>query len=454
MVSIKYYKFNIMKKILFAFAILSFTAFSVQAQEDPAKAFKKANRALSAYNLDPTNNEDKLTEAQENIDIAVKGSEESTMAKVWLKCGEIYNALVSKETNMVYVQEDYVLSDAAEGNALMAMKAYKKAHELAEKKYEKKDALDGLRENANAFNLIGNMMLQGQKYQEALPSLLAVLDIQEIFNANGQEPVFAETADLDNHKFVTAFCANIAGEKDKSERLFKELYDAGSKEPAVYSTYFSILIDKEEEAAALAVMDKGKELFPGNTDLLFAEINYYLKEGKMDELVGKLQTAIEKEPNNVSLYSTLGSVYDNLFQRELEAGNEELATSNFNSALEYYNKALEIKPDFFDATYSIGALYYNKAAAYTKELVELESDYSREGLKKYEAKKEEVFSYFDESLPFFKKAEQMNPNDLNTLIALKEIYARKNELDISNEFKTRMDKVQNGGSNETPYFNE
>lgn len=441
-----------MKKILFAFAILSFTVSSLQAQEDPAKAFKKANRAVSAYNLDPTNNEDKLVEAEEAINIAVTGSEEKAMAKVWLKRGEIYNAMVAKEANMIYVQEDYQLSDKAEKNAMEALSSFRKALELAEKKYESKEALDGMRESANYFNVVGNTMLQNQRYNEAFGSLIAVLDIQQIFEKNEVEPVFENPDDLANHKFVTAFCANIAGEQDKSERLFKDLYDGDSKEPAVYSTYFSLLIDKGEKDAAMQVMEKGKSLFPGNTDLLFAEINFYLKEGKMDELVGKLKTAIDKEPSNVSLYSTLGSVYDNLFQREMEAGNEDGATTNFNNALEYYNKALEIKPDFFDATYSIGALYYNKAAAYTKELIELEDDYSREGLKKYEAKKAEVFSYFDDALPFFQEAEKMDPNDVNTLIALKEIYARKNDLEVSNEIKKRLDNVQNGGVNESSYF--
>ena len=46
----------------------------------------------------------------------------------------------------------------------------------------------------------------------------------------------------------------------------------------------------------------------------------------------------------------------------------------------------------------------------------------------------------------------MDPNDVNTLIALKEIYARKDQLDLSEEFKKRLDNVQSGGTNPTSYF--
>ena len=47
-----------------------------------------------------------------------------------------------------------------------------------------------------------------------------------------------------------------------------------------------------------------------------------------------------------------------------------------------------------------------------------------------------------------------DPNDLNTLIALKEMYARNSEYEISGEFKTRIEKVQNKEKIEKSYFKE
>lgn len=443
-----------MRKILIAFATLLMSASVLFGQEDPGKAFKTASRALSAYSLDQANNSAKLDEAMEAIEIAITGVVEQAEAKTWQKRGEIYNAAIAKDVNQIYTNSEHELDPKSAEYAMLAMESFRKANELAEKKYETKDAMTGLRNTVSYQNQIGNIMLQKQQYVEAYPSLQAVLTVQQVFEKAGEEPVFAKPEDLNNHMFVTAFCANVAGSKEDAMRLFKELYDAGYEEPAVYSSYFSLLLENNREEDALAVMEKGKELFPGNTELLFAEINYYLQQNRLDDLVGKLQTAIEKEPDNMSLYSTLGSVYDNLFQREAEAGNDEKASEYFDNALKYYNQALAKDPGFFDAVYSVGALYYNKAAALTKEMQELEEDYSREGLKKYEAKREEVFTFFDKALPYFKKAESINPNDVNTLIALKEIFARKDNLETSNEIKTRLENVQSGKMNESSLFNE
>jgi hypothetical protein len=43
---------------------------------------------------------------------------------------------------------------------------------------------------------------------------------------------------------------------------------------------------------------------------------------------------------------------------------------------------------------------------------------------------------------------------LNTLIALKEIYARKDDLEKSNVFKERIDRIQAGETIDEAYFDK
>ena len=78
----------------------------------------------------------------------------------------------------------------------------------------------------------------------------------------------------------------------------------------------------------------------------------------------------------------------------------------------------------------------------------------KKGQEKYDAMQKEVQQQFDDALPYFKRAERMNPSDLNTLIALKEIFARKQDYDTSNEFKDRFEKVKGGETIDTPFFKE
>ena len=57
----------------------------------------------------------------------------------------------------------------------------------------------------------------------------------------------------------------------------------------------------------------------------------------------------------------------------------------------------------------------------------------------------------DEWLPFL-KSRRLNHNHINTLIALSEIYARKDDLVTSVEMKRRLELVKNDGKNASPYF--
>ena len=202
------------------------------------------------------------------------------------------------------------------------------------------------------------------------------------------------------------------------------------------------MIESEtNEEEALSYLAAGRTKFPQNTGLLFAEINHYVKKGEMEKMIDKLETALELEPDNVSIYTTLGSVYDNLSTKSTEEGDKENAQVNFDKALGYFNKALELEPENFDAIYSIGALYYNAAANMTKEINEFANDFSKEGTKKYNEIKAVMDNKFEESLPYFEKAEKLNPNDGSVLQALSEIYARKNMLDKSVEYKERIEAL-------------
>lgn len=185
---------------------------------------------------------------------------------------------------------------------------------------------------------------------------------------------------------------------------------------------------------------------------MFAEINSYLKKGKLDELTDRLKQAIKQEPGNVGLYVTLGNVYDNLYQTMSKEKNDAKATEYFNEAKNYYEQATAKDPSNVDAVYSVGALYYNKAAIRTQEMNALPEDFSSAGLKKLKTLRDEVMLLFDQSLPYFQKAEGINPNDANTLIALNEIYARKEEEVLSAEFKKRLEVVKGGGKNPAAYF--
>lgn len=418
------------------------------AQEDPSKAYKKASRALGNYNLDQIANNADLDEAKTHIDIASAAEPTSMQAQTWITRGEIYNEICNRDLRNLMTNPKHKISFPEA--ALTANEAFNKAMTLQPKKWEVKDVMKGLFENSGHMNNYSAAMYEAQKYDKAYQGFNGLLQIHETLKANGQKsPLENDTKTLNDTRFAAAMSALNANMSDKAQPLFEVLYKEKYGAPEIYSALYQLNADKDINAA-YQYLEAGRMQFPDDIGLLYSEINHYLKINKMEALIDKLKVAIEKEPTNVSLYSTLGNVYDNLYQKDREAGKKN--TDNLKNAEMYYTKAIEMKPDYTDAIYSLGTLYFNQAAEMTKELNAMPDDFSAAGQKKYDAKKKETDEMFKKSLPFFEKVESIDPNDKNSLIALKEIYARLNNLSVSNEFKKRIDVLEKGGKNESSYF--
>ncbi len=440
-----------MRNLIFMFFAVFLAVGLVSAQDDLSdlngkKALKKATRAFNSFNLDQTNGGDNLKEARRVIDYVVKQEDTKSDAGVWTLMGDIYGSFSS------YNQAQKVLNPGFEdwepNGGMIAFQAYKKALDLNP---EEKNALEGLRQTIGSISNAGLDAFENGQYQVSFTSFRSILDIHQLLKDKGAASPLDAEAEYDNQLYITGLAALSAGDNVAAKPFIEKLYDKKYDKPAVYDAMYKLTID-EDVAKAEEIMTVGREKYPDDLGLLFSEINHYLKLEKVEVLQDKLKIAIEKEPDNPSLYSTLGNVYDKLYQSSYKEGNVDAATNYFDLSQEYYEKAIEIKPDYTDAIYSVGALYYNKAAIVTEEMNILASDYTKEGTQKYNVKKEEVESLFSQALPFFKKVEQLDPNDKNTLIALKEIFARKNDFDTSNEFKMRLEKIESGDTISKSYF--
>ena len=442
-----------MKKVLLNVLAL-FLLIGVANAQDGKAAYKKANSAFNSYKVSGQD-QTKLDEAIENIKIAMEDPTYANDAKALELKGDIYAAASGFDLSQSVLNPEYKPQYGAAG--MDAYDAYVKLYEVGEKKWQKKKAMEGITAAAGSVSQYGVVEYDNKNFDEAYNSFKIVLDAHEMAAKEGYDSVLKTEEDVNNQYYITGLAAMQAENMEEAKAYFVKLYEMDYQKPAVYEALYKMNMDnynkseKKDEAAkteAVKYLNAGREKFPDDVSLLFTEINYYLGENKLDELVNKLKTAIDKEPDNVSLYATLGNVYDNLFQRELEAGNTAQAKEYFDMAKSNYNTALEKQPDFSDAIYSLGALYYNQAAAKTREM----NDLPMNETKRFNELKGEVDALFEEALPYFKKAEKLNPNDLNTIIALREIYARKNDYETSGEFKKRYETISGGGTVDKSFF--
>jgi tetratricopeptide (TPR) repeat protein len=440
-----------MKKALLISWCLFIVSGSVWSQEGK-KAFKIAQKALNQYNLN-TEEFPKLSEAKTAIDAAILDKDLQRESKVWQLRGDVYNEIVTQYVITYRTNIGEIDTSLVEGNpALVASQSYRKALELATKKYEIRDALRGLFAMQGNLSNFGLFRYEDGQFLVAHNSFKEILTIHKMLKEYGEESMMDKKEVLDNQLFITGLSALNAGHANVAKPYFQQLYDKRYDKPAVYEALYQIVSDEEGPESAYYILDDGRKRYPKDVSLLFADINHYLRINQLDLLIGKLGEAVRAEPQNVSLYFTLGSVYDHLYQKANETADSILAERYFEYALDHYQKAITINPDYFDAIYSIGVLYYNRAALITTKMNELSDDYSQAALKEYDSLKKDIFKQFDLALPYFQQCEKLDPNNANTLIALVEIFSKKENTLLTEEFRKRLEKVKSGIMNEAPFF--
>ncbi len=421
-------------------------------QDSPKKMMKKADRAYSKYNLDQRNNKDELMKARDLILTALEDKEISDEGRAWVVKGQVYTSLANEDLKMLMANPETEPSypDAP----FTAYEAFFEALNVAEKSRYEREALEGLGNLTPIFSTIGNAYLQQQAYDKAYEPLSALLQIHETFVEKGENPIYQSEEDYNQQRFVVAICAIQAGDRPAAKGLLMELYEEQYPDAAVYSSLFDLLMNEDNEEKALEVLDKGKELFPDDNTILFARINYYIQNDELELLEQSLMQAVEAEPENASVHSALANVYMKIYNRMVEAEeyDKEEANRYKNLSIEYYDKAIDLDPKDFEPYYSVGSINFNEAAVITQKMSEL--GIGKEDQKMYDSLKVESEKLFEKALPYFKKAESLEPNDRNSLLALREIFARMNEYEKAQELKVRMERIQNGETLEKSYFNE
>jgi tetratricopeptide (TPR) repeat protein len=173
-------------------------------------------------------------------------------------------------------------------------------------------------------------------------------------------------------------------------------------------------------------LQAARELFPREQGLIIEELNIYLENGDYERAENNLKLAAEGDPQNEILWFSLGSVYDNLEKSD--------------DAAVAYQKALDIKPDYFDANYNLGAMYFNNAVL----KVNAANDMWKPRMSSAEQAEQEQMeadgkAMFNKAKPYLEAAHVTAPDDVSTIRSLRDIYARTGEddrmLEMSNKLK-------------------
>ncbi len=382
-----------MKKTLFALFV-SVMTLSAYAQPDVV------NAKLSFDDGD-------FVKAKESIDKAITNEKAAVKEKTWRYRGDIYMQLALDSA--LFVANPEALNEA--------YTAYKKAIELDKRgSYERENTIAVQRIMMQSMN-IGINSYNKEDYGNA-----------------GKYFMFGNaiaTQEYDSVHTQAVYNAALSFERAEMYDNAIEAYEicAGAKyqTPEVFLFISNIHRKKGDEAAALQVVQDARKEYPRDKNLIIEELNYYLQKGEYEKAKENLRLAAEQDPTNEILFFSMGSVYDNLSAQREEEGKAEEAKEYQDQAAEAYKKAIEIKPDYFDANYNLGAMYFNDGVEKVNEANAVPPSQS----KRYKALLDEAKAIFSVGLPYLEKAHEVNPEDTTTIRSLRDIYAR-----LGNDEKT------------------
>jgi tetratricopeptide (TPR) repeat protein len=349
--------------------------------------------------------------AKTAIDAALQDEKSNTWPKTFIVAGQVYQKLAKEGKD--------------DQGVIKAYEYYMKAIELDKKgdaKGKKIGRYKGEIGKQLVFftNELTNAGVQAFNKEDfagavaAFEDLLALNANDYMIEVQGEK---VDTAIIYN----TALAAYNAKDWTNAEKYFNQAIDlryGGGDAVLLLHQVFGSAKDSVKMGPNLI---KGFETYPEDNRILTELINYYLTTKQNDKALDYLNTAIEKDDLNPSFYYARAVLNDN--------------SKNFDAALADYNKCLELDPNYFNALYNIGVMYFNKAVEETN-VANAETDF-----KKYEAKKAVADKTFKESLPFFEKATEINPKESAVLESLKTLYYRFEMMEKYNAVNEKLKAI-------------
>ncbi len=350
-----------MRKIMLSSALLLFSLAS----------FAQKHQVVSAYNY-LKNNE--LNEAKAAIDEASKNELTMGVAKTWVYRGQVYFAIALDTSGA------YNVPDALD----ISLSSFKEAGLLDSNKEFEEEINQGVQDVAFMNFNRGVIPYNNKEYELALKHFNAVSAAYDFLNQTYNLGIVDTTA-----MFYGAYAATGCRKYDIAKAKYDRLLMANHHKPEIFQGLEVIALSMGDTVQALQYIEQGRN--------------------KTLEVLNKLKEAIAKNPSSVELNYVLGNKYDSNLKD----------TAN---AIKYYDAALKLNPNFFDALYSAGAMYYNQAVSINDVMNKLGFDAASQ--KKYNLLEVERDKMFARGLPYFERAYAVDATDKDTKSALREIYTR------------------------------
>jgi tetratricopeptide (TPR) repeat protein len=380
-----------MKKILVAtFVLIGASAFA-----------QNAARTTAYMNL----KDGVLDKALENIEPTIEHPKTMEDPKTWLYRGNVYYAIATSE--------DPNYKALSENPLKYAYESYARAMELDTKGRYKPDLEQQLlMTRIQALNQ-GVAAFQEQDY---------VASLEKFEMARG---IAAMSGVVDtNAVYNGALSAERSQQYEKAIELYNQAIEIGFVlEGDTYAQLVGVYKSMENDDKVAEVIEAGRAKFPENEPLLFEQANLFFRQENFEGAQKALMEAVERvdEDRKIPLKVSIAGIYDKLGKSE-----EAKAT---------YLEILEKDPNNFEANQAYGAFIFNEGVEANDKANEIQDN------KKFNEAMKGVNAIFEKSLPYLEKAREVEPEDVQTLMALKQLYVRLKLNDKYADVKAKLDEL-------------
>lgn len=190
-----------------------------------------------------------------------------------------------------------------------------------------------------------------------------------------------------------------------------------------------IYIQQDKTKEALKAIEEAKKENPEDLQIMQAEADLYYRLGNLEKYSEIMKAVVSKDPDNAVLYFNLGVSAEQL--------------GDLKGARSYYEKAIEIDPEMENAYVNLATATLAKEKSLVEKMNKLGTSPAEN--KKYQELNKERKKYYIEALPYLEKVIEINPQNLNALTTLKNIYYQIAKDDKAKEMDNKIKAIQSSG---------
>ena len=413
-----------MKKVTLLVVMLAFFAnISMAQNKERVNAFNYNKNAQGyitiAEQLSKQNRADKaakqmgfakieLGKAKASIDLAANHDETKNEARTWHYYGIVYYKIAA------YPEFNDLDPDALNKSLNAFIKIIELDPAYANDRQNLFDIYQHIQSiTSNYFNK-GAVAYENGEYKEAIECYKSAYKSNSVIGQQDNEALLiaAQIAlyNAKEYELAVEICNQLLANQYESPKVYQYLAVANGQ------------LGNDEDM--VKYINEGRAKFPEDESLINEQINAYLKLQREAEIVDQIEEMAAKQTSNPIYYFILGTIY----------GNSESTLYNIDSALGYYQKALELDPNHVDSYINIGSMYIDKSAALYNAANELGFD--KESLKKYDIMVAEAKAFDEKALPYVEKAYELVPGDDAIKQALRTLYVRLKMMDKAKALET------------------